>query len=132
MRNRADLRLSRWAKDFFDEEPRLLYHEVVTWLYPDGDSKQFEPKEIWSSARAPEVTTTPQTCPLGEQIPTRSYRFDDGREYGEFVQAVMEYPDGRRVYAIGIREGAKWIIDSMWSLLEIQSLGGNILYKCTR
>lgn len=132
MRHRADLRLSRWAKDFLDEEPRVLYHEVITWLYPDGESKQFEPKPVYSTAGAPEVTERPQRSPLGEQIPTRSYRFDDGREYGEFVQAVMEYPDGRRVYAVGLHEGTKWIIDSIWSLLEIRSLGGRILYRCTR
>ena len=131
MRDRADLRLSRWAKEFLGEEPHVLHYEVITKFYPDGTSEQSEPKPVCSTAGAPQMTADPQQGPLGEQVPMHTYRFDDGREYGEFVQTVIEYPDGRRVYALGLREGTKWIIDSMWSLLEIRSFGGKILYKCT-
>ncbi len=132
MRDRADLRLNRWAKDFLDTEPTILYHEVVTRFYPNGSSRQAEPNPIYSTEESPDTTDDVRQGPLGDEIPMRCYRYKDGREYGEFVQAIIEYTDGRRVYALGLRQGTKWIIDSMWSLLELRALGGKILYKCTR
>jgi len=118
---------TQWTERFVGITPKLLYTEIVTRLYPDGTSRQSEPRPVYADAARAE--------PCGERFaaiyPLYRYTFPDGREYREIVQIVAKDAGGGPIYLLALEDAqGKWIIDSFWSAADVAARDLTVMRNC--
>ena len=110
--------LNEWARKFVEGEEIHLFTDVVHRTFPGGETVVVGPTDI----KGRNVTVLPHDTlegAFGNDFPLWHYKFDDGREYFEYVQA--EPWSSGPCFFIALRDSkGDPVPESLWPQSEIE------------
>lgn len=119
MRTDQYIGLNPWARTFVEGQQEFLYTEEVTRTFPSGEVLVIAPRKVMGTnvvlSQYDEIEGA-----FGNTFPLFSYKFSDGREYFEYVQA-QPWSSGP-CYYLALRDGkGNPVPESLWPQEEIDN-----------